>query len=340
MEKKNFGKVLFQEYGISEWEEKCLLLSDSEAIGVLNALRNGEYNILVELVRLPYPQFACEYIKLFRDKLDSRSEKLAGLHEYLLQFDDRYKDLGYKLYIMPPRILGCIVNYIKHPEKSIVECFGCMKDSINTIDILLHLKKPLDETYKTLYSHTFNKEVIKRYIHIMSYVDAHEAEKLGLESFTFKRFNDYRGFDMEEKLKALNPLIRHITMENLGFNGSYVPAYEIEANLNITSRYLSYLLTDEFYLALTKSAGEFKNYLKLIDKKYKDDERREYACKSSFKKISDKIESSFMSSYLNSANKDLEVMDFGKNSFANYLGENGYNKVNKIVPVIDDVKHL
>ena len=341
MEKKDFGRVLLKEYGISEWEEKCMLLSNSEAVSVLDALRNGEYNLLVELVKLPYPQFANEYVKLYRNSLMRRRDKLSVLHDYLMQDSPEYADLGYKLYVMQPHLVKMVVDYLKCPEKSIYAVCGTNRQDLNYNDLIMFLNQPLEEVYKLRFSKQQNKDAIKKYIHVMSYIDAKEAEKLGLDSFTYKRFGEYRGFDIEEKLNALNALIRHIVMENLGFNGSYEKVYELAATLNVPDSLISQLLTDEFYVAFTKSAGEFKNYIKLLDRNYEPDERRAYAIKSPFKKVCDRIELNFVSNYLKENGDIIQSEQLKRRYSESYIDNKFYALVDKSISEFDgDNKQL
>ena len=330
MEKKNLGRLLLNEYGISEWEEKCALLSREEQTCILNSLRDGEYNILVDLVKLPYPSFANEYIKLYRDKIKSRKiEAIEELQQYLLQESKIYADLGYKLYVMPVRLVKMLGEYIRNPERSIYSIKNSDSQDLNFNDIMSYLNTPLENVYKARFTKNQIRNAVKRYIHVMSYVDAKEAENLELSGYTFKRFNQYQGFGMDEKLQALNPLIRHIVMENLGFNGSYVSATQIASDLNIYDEQLTDLFTDEFYYALTKSPGEFKNFIKLLDRKYEEGERRAYALKSPFKKICDRIESTFVMNCLRENGEEITNSSQLKNRYSNSLEDKYYLLIDK-----------
>ena len=335
MEKKNFGKLLFKEYGIGEWNEKSILLSNEEKIYILNSLKNGEYNMLVELIKLPYPRFVCEYIKLYRSSILSRKDSVKELDDYLLLFSDKSSDLGYRLYLMPTMLVRLIMNYIKYPNISASKVLKVNNHIFSYQDVFYYLKKPLEEFYKQLNVHDFNKAQLRKYIHIMSYIDANEAEKLGLETFTFKRFGEYHGFDLAEKMDALNPLIKYIVAESLGLYGEYKSVNDLEKELNVTSKGLLDLLSDSFYLSLSKSSGEFKNYVRLIDRKYEPDERREYASKSVFKKVSDKIETSFVSNYLKANGSEVNRTS----EYLEYLSKEYCPQIGKEIPIECSVKH-
>lgn len=310
---KDLGKLLFKTYGISEWEEKCIILTAEEQRIILKALVNNEFNHLVELVKLPYPKFACEYVKSYRSNIWQRDDGLLDLDEYLMQLGEKYSDFGYKLYMMPRQMQNLLINYIRNPKQDIYLLAGTNSQACNFKILLEYLRMPIEDGYKILYTKKYNINSLRRFIHIMQYVDAEEAEKLGLNGFTFKKFDKYRGFDMGEKLDALNPLIRHIVMEVLGLNGAYVTINDVEAELNLPEHGLDKLFIDRFYLALTKSSGEFKNYIGLIDKKYKPDEKREYTAKSQFKKVTDKIERDYITGRLKSQEEtaDLSLNDIG-----------------------------
>lgn len=339
---KNLGRLLLSEYGISEWQEKCMLLSKEEQVSVLTALKNGEYNILVELIKLPYPKFANEYIKLYSEKIKNRKiDAIEELQQYLLQESKIYADLGYKLYVMHPHLVKMLGEYIRNPEKSIYSIKGSDRQDTNFNDIILYLNTSLEDIYKARFTKKQIKEGLKRYIHVMSYVDAKEAENLELSGYTFKRFGEYHGFDIEEKLGALNALIRHIVMESLGFNGNYERGYEISKSLDIPDGLISQLLTDELYIAFTKSAGEFKNYIKLLDRKYEPDERRAYAIKSPFKKVCDRIELNFVSNYLKANGDILQSESLKRRHSADYLDDKYYALVDKSFSEFDgDIKQI
>ena len=331
MEKKGLGRVLFKEYGISEWDEKCVILSGDEKISILNAIKNGENNLLVDIVRLPYPKFITEYIKLYRSSLDKREDKIIGLHDYLMQESDKYYDLGYKLYVMPTKLTKLVVKYIKNPDENISQIIGTNYHGITFMDIILFLSQPLEHAYKSFGTQSLNKEAIKKYLHIMSYVDETEAEMLGLTGFTFKKYDVYRGFGLDEKLDALNPLIRCMVEENLGLNGVYMNLTEIESKLNI-NHILNDLFTDEFYLALSRSVGEFKNYIRLIEKDYESDDRRTYANNTPFRIASDRVETSFIRNYLKSIGLEIPQLYVNSRSSANYLSSVYSAQIGKEIP--------
>lgn len=332
IKKDNLGKMLFKEYGISEWDEKCIILSDDEKISILNAIKNRENNLLVDMVRLPYPKFITEYIRLYRSILDKREAKIIGLQEYLEQESEKYYDLGYKLYVMPTRLVKIIVKYIKNPTESVSQIIGTSNHGFTIMDIILFLSQPLEACLKSFGNQDLNKTVLKKYLHIMSYVDKEEAEKLGLTSFTFKKYNKYRGFDMDEKLEALNPLIRYILAENLGLNGKYMTLNEIEKELKI-NHILTELFTNDFYLALSRSAGEFKNFIRLVEKDYTDEDRRLYVNNTPFKIASDRIETSFIRNYLKSTGSELPQLYNKNRSAAVYLNTEYFAQIGTEIPI-------
>ena len=331
MEKKGLGRVLFKEYGISEWDEKCVILSGDEKISILNAIKNGENNLLVNIVRLPYPKFITEYIKLYRSSLDKREDKIIGLHDYLMQESNKYYDLGYKLYVMPTKLVKLVVKYIKNYDESISQIIGTNSHGISFMDIILFLSQPLEQGYKTLGTQSLNKEALKKYLHIMSYVDELEAEMLGLTSFTFKKYDTYRGFGLDEKLDALNPLIRYMVEENLGLNGEYKTLNDLEDELHLNN-HSSELFTDNFYLAFSRSVGEFKNYIKLMEKDYDSDDRRVYANNTPFRIASDRVETSFIRNYLKSVGLEIPQLYVNSRSSANYLSSVYSAQIGKEIP--------
>lgn len=324
---KNLGRQLYNAFGISEWDEKCVALDSEEQKHVLKMLAENKSDELVEIVKLPYHKFIVEYIKfIYYFQSVKRTKGIKGLDELISNKGLEDPSIGYKLYVIPNRLMKEIMMYIKYPYVNISSIFTPFKDGYNLNELVETLNKPLTEVYKYTVSQRPNKEVMRKYIHIMSYIDKEEAERLGLkDSFTFNSCGEYRGFDMKDKLDSLNPLIKHILMEYLGFNGSYKGLKEIENELHVD--YVNALITDDLLRSLTKSCLEFRYDIKYIPDDYQDGERIRYAyvkkltprgSKKPFSLCAESVERSFVKYYLeNNSSLDEKLSRNDLNNIVN-----------------------
>lgn len=272
---EKIGTLLFRACGVSEWEEKRIYLTEEEQVEILNSLKKGEDTDLVRWVKLPYPKFATEFLRKNQANLELRKSH-NGYLESLISGDALNNDLiGYKLYMLTDSMVKIIVDYMTKPELLLSE----LTDNTSMYRMAAvtdKLAAPLEKSYIKSSGRIVGKEDLKKYIHIMSYIDSEEAKALGLESFTFYTNGEYRGFNIKEKLESLNPLIRHIFISYLGINGAYYSSKEICEKLNISEATLENLLNVDILLALSKSCGEFRNAIKYVNKEYKPNERIEY----------------------------------------------------------------
>jgi hypothetical protein len=117
-----------------------------------------------------------------------------------------------------------------------------------------------------MYSYKGNSsEIAKRYVYIMQYVDAKEAERLGLKGLNFYSNGEYKGFDLEGKLNSLNDSGRIVLAKFLGLYGAkrrnktqVAKDLNWEAATNAIANFVDFVLPN-----LTLSTGAFQNALGL-----------------------------------------------------------------------------
>ena len=279
--------VSMKQIGISEWREKSLILTSEEQLEVYKSIRENVSTPLLEVVKLPYPKFVSEYyLRFYRDCLEIR-EKLNPIMavQKFINADLLRNDLslGYKMYLLPDYLLQFVDTYIKNPiltqrdfpSRYVSEaCYLSLCDLVRT---------PLDESMRLSIQLGTNNEFIRRYIYIMQYVDAQEAEKMNLTTYTFLKQGVYRGFDLEKKVNSLNELERLALGMYLGFDGySKNTTSTIAEYLNIAKDRFVFLHTKDFLFALAKSAKEFQNAIGYIDNDYEKGERISYRFNSPY----------------------------------------------------------
>ena len=255
---------LYRNHNISEWREKCLILSESEKQAVLHDLQEGIDSPLVELVKMPFPKFAEVYYRRFE-----------GAKKYL-----EIPDFGYKLYIMRDSSLRMINAIIKNPKAtrySLEKESHISFSSYNLGEIRELLETPLEQIPRIDGSSIIKTNYELKLIYIMQYIDKEEAEMLRLSGFTFYKNGEYRGFDLEGKLNSLNECARLIICRTLGLYGGYKKSStEISSEINISKERILKLLN--FVLpSFSKSTGVLRNKIGYIDKPYENEETREYS---------------------------------------------------------------
>ena len=286
----NESRLLFEQFNITEWETKCVILSPDEKKQVLKDLTTGEYSPITKLVMLPFPTFIKEYYLRFYIDDMSFYKRIPALDKYFskenLQSDGR---IGYLLYLLPTYILKDLNTCIKFPRNDASNLFRCASKDYSFQSIAELLETSPDCYLNSPYA---NRETISRYIHIMSYINKEEAERLGLQNYTFYTNGEYRGFDIKEKLESLNPFIRNVIIDFIGLKGEYFNKTELLKKYEINA--IASIIDDDFLNNLARSLGEFRNTIGYIDRDYRENEHREYLYKNKYNKIFTSIELSYV----------------------------------------------
>jgi hypothetical protein len=90
----------YRKYGISEWNEKTLILTDEERSVVTSDLEEGNLNPLIDIVKLPFPQFVTAYYSRFPNKPVELNDPA----------------FGYKLYLLTERGISYHAELLRNPD--------------------------------------------------------------------------------------------------------------------------------------------------------------------------------------------------------------------------------
>ena len=138
---------LYREHDISEWQEKCLILSKAEQTQVLKDLKEGITSNLVEFVKLPFPKFVETYFKQF-----------PGSDFYLSD-----PTFGYRLYIMKEHYIRYISEVIKNPNETISNIAERTKISIDKRELNEMLTTPYENLPRIRVNREATTEIERKY---------------------------------------------------------------------------------------------------------------------------------------------------------------------------------
>lgn len=251
---------LYREHDISEWQEKCLILSKVEQSQVLKDLKEGITSNLVELVKLPFPKFVETYFKQF-----------PGSDFYLSD-----PTFGYRLYIMKEHYIRYLGEVIKNPNETISNIAERTKISIDKRELNEMLTTPYENLPRIRVNREATTEIERKYLYISQYIDALEAERMGLTGFTYFTQGTYRGFDLEGKLSSLNEAARIIICRYLGLYGyNRTSIREISNAYGIPTSRITTIL-NYLFDALYQPTESLRSKIGYVPKDYGIDEFREY----------------------------------------------------------------
>lgn len=240
--------ALFRDYGITEWREKCLILTKGEQEFVLKHL-NDEQNDLIQMVKLPFPHFAEKYFEKYTDKFQETPNIIR-------------EQLGYNLYMLRDYQIKSFADFMRGNKEipSKVKYYD-LKDAFEDLRISFDSHLKVDRNKLTY------KDTLCKKIYISQYIDAQEAERLKLTDHTFRLHGVYQGFNLEEKLDCLNGITQTVLRLTLGTNGYYRhkqdDIFEIYGTQFPIQELNKMLLS-----ALSKSTNEFKSKIGLNEEDY------------------------------------------------------------------------
>jgi len=264
-----------KKHKISEWKEKSLVLSLEEQKKVLLLLKEEDIHgevldskerELLDIVRLPFPKFITKYYITYYS--EALTLNRVPILDELLNLKSMSEDptIGYKLYLMPEKFLKCIDYYFKDTKNIYSNIQGTRRFYGELSYVRKFLTSDIEDIPRLRTNVKTNYDIISKYLNIMQYVDAKEAERLGLKGFAFKTDEGYRGFDLEGKLDLLNPLARYVIETFIGLHSGFrTELSKIALKLNIGEKKLYEVFSQEFFNVMFKSTGMFKNYLSTID---------------------------------------------------------------------------
>ena len=284
--------IVMADCGITEWTEKSIILTIEEKLEVLNCIKDGTSTPLFEMVKLPFPEFITKYyVTYHEDKL--RSIKLNSHTGMKLRYEDFINDssIGYKIFLLSSANIRALNFYIRGDKKVFK---GCHYTNITDI-----LTSSLDDMMRTFVKINAGKLQIRKYVYIMQYVDAKEAERLGLKSFTFCKDFIHRGFALGEKLECLNDLERLAMTKYFGLDG-YMPdnMREVEEELGVPDGKLKPFSEKDFLLKFTGALDEFKHEIGFIDREYAPGEIKEYTDVSKYAKMASTLEAYYIQEHI------------------------------------------
>lgn len=255
---------MYSYYGIAEWREKCIVLSEQEIKSVKKALSAGIDSPLTTIVRLPFPKFAEEYYKNCK-----KAKKY---------FED--PAFGYKLYLLSDKVLETFAFYMRSND---------IKDE--DLKLLRYLKKEITFIFSNNLNDVIFAELSAKgkfflvreikFIYLSQYIDLEEAKKLGLKKakqFEIDVANGScsNGYELGAKLGYLNPTARYLMTHTLGLYGfKRQSVKEVAKELGISYGFLIRMF-NELFSSFFLTLGEFKNKLGVIDKDYLSGEYIEY----------------------------------------------------------------
>jgi hypothetical protein len=294
------SRGLYREYGISEWREKTLILTKAELSYIYRCLKSGEENELVELVKLPFPEFVEKYYML-----------QPGSEKYL-----KDPTFAYRLYAMRDTMISYINADIKNPDETLGQKLYLADISRPDIDeIREYLETPYCELVNITSVSNQNNDLERRLDYISQYIDAKKAESLGFTTQPYYCNEVYKGFELEQKLAILNRGARWIIVMYLGLYGGFRKnTKEIADDLGLPVPRVRELINYIFpCFKFFKEALQTRTGY--INREYSIGERKEYR-NLYYRKLDEIVECAYIRSKLLPSGEKL-ILDSMSNSEAN-----------------------
>jgi len=236
--------ALYRDYEITEWREKCLILTKGEQKFVLNHL-NDEEDELMKMVKLPFPAFASKYFEKYEDKFKEYPRVIR-------------EQLGYNLYLLRDYQISTFATFmIDEKEIPAATKSTILKDAFEDLNI------SFDSPIKVDRSRTKWQEKMFKKIYISQYIDAKEAERMKLTDHAFNDHGEYRGYCLEEKLECLNGITKTIFKLLLGCDGYYRHT-KTDISVMCNHDFQIGALCEMLLPAMSKSTKEFKSKIGLV----------------------------------------------------------------------------
>lgn len=301
-----FYRGLYLQYGITEWHEKCQVLSSVEVISVLEDLKRGIDSPLVRMVKKPFPYFAKEYFEPYMTN-----------HSY-------YGDpaFGYKLYLLDDTTLRYFAIKAREPGISFLELRKRYKighsDELDLEIRELFMQKFDEVPFFTSMSQR-KRLVMQKYVYLTQYIDIFEASKMGMSIVA--DFIGYKteSYELEEKLNILNPASRLAIVLFLGLEGHRRHTQgEIQKVITLKSDEKLCLLLNTF---LSTAQRPFKAYASMIgfrDREENTDNMFEYK-NAQFQSAIISIETTYIFSQLDEATQKFLLSKYTRVQLRQYL---------------------
>lgn len=255
---------MYEKYKIGEWREKSIILGEYAEV-IKKSLEYGLDSPLVTLAKLPFPKFAVAFFKGFNVADKFTQDPAFGYKLYLLTHPELELFRDTILY----RNGEIKKEYLKEKHPNNWRLFYYINERLNS---------PLEKLTLTTTASTRNRHNLDyRFMYIAQYIDTKEAEHLGLSIFPFLCADeDLDGFNIEGKLKMLNPTVRTIIARKLGMYGYDIASYKnLEEELGLDMYFTDYFIK-ELMPYMLRPTGELKNKLKIVERDPEDKGLIEY----------------------------------------------------------------
>ena len=208
-EEEEFNLFMYRQLGIAEWREKKSILSKDEVTEILKAIKAGISNDLIDLVKLPFPKFVEAYF----------SSIPSAQKSYFID-----PQFAYKMYFLNDYTLQMFCEALRHPKYSVKKLAHALelKTSYSFGDKIKSLIDTKLEDFSKMASFKNRKHNYRtKYIYLTQYIDIDEARRLNLPAVLRFIGCQVENFDLEGKLRLLNPTVEKIVIYYFGLHGYY-----------------------------------------------------------------------------------------------------------------------
>ncbi len=294
--------TMYRDYGITEWREKCLVLTSIEKAAVERDLQDEINSPLAAIVKLPFPHFAAIYLQRFPSAINLIKDPA----------------IGYKLYMLSDPALRLVIEEHRNPTKIRSTLQKEMQISPNTtdeIDQILHI--PLEDSLKIISSKENNVVREKKFYYLTQYIDLKEAKRIGLSQALVFELDGVDGFELEKKLSLLNPIARTIVALSIGLYGEHRHTLkDISDCIKIPPQKIK-KIHDFLLPLLLKTRGEMAHIIGLKSGIFGMDDTREYT-NLTYRELDISMELAYIKAHLNERDR-LVLSSYSKKEIDIYL---------------------
>ena len=243
--------IFLTRFGIAEWSKKSICLGSNDSEKVLRSLgrkrisEDEDCSLLLHIAMLPFPKFVNKYFRLF-----------PASEVYL-----RDPAFGYKLYLSNVQEMGYLVNVLKGEVLDRSDHTSIINERYMTPDV--SLSQYMKEQRRMSGSSDGKKgfyQGLLWFLHLSKYIDAEEAEKLGLSYL--HTANGYCGFELDNKLGLLNEVPREILKDYFGYSSGMTMNFDDIIDKYHITRAMFKKLLDECLPYMMNTTAVFKAHLK------------------------------------------------------------------------------
>lgn len=249
-EREKQSIFMYNTYGISEWIEKNILLSDEDKTRVLEDIKKDEPTDLLKIVKLPFPYFVNEYFKNSEFCRRHISDFGFGFKVYMLSNEqkERLSKLAHGLEIKKNNGYYALIELLD----------SFLSESLDDLSLL-----------------KYHTDFDLKFIYLTQYIGVNEAIRLSLKQAPIMDA-DGKAYEFDAKLDALNWKVREVVIHCIGLYGHPRKSIkEIAAAAGLPIYYIKELLA-ELRPLLSLPYNDFINKIGLIKSDYNIGEYRLY----------------------------------------------------------------